>query len=113
LEYIDKKTETLFALLRLRFPAFLYDRSNPLFKELDNSAIIRELHTYGLSIPIGNRKKLSPQHQGLGRELLQKAEEIVIKEGFRKIAVTSGIGAREYYRKFGYKLQGLYMIKNL
>ncbi|ODS40837.1 hypothetical protein BEH94_00020 [Candidatus Altiarchaeales archaeon WOR_SM1_SCG] len=30
-----------------------------------------------------------------------------------KILVTSGIGAREYYRKFGYGRDGVYMGKRL
>ena len=51
---------------------------------------------------------------GLGRKLLKEAEKIS-KEKFsaKKILVISGIGARDYYRKFGYKLEGAYMVKKL
>ena len=57
---------------------------------------------------------LSPQHKGLGKKLIREAEEIAKKEfKLNKIAVISGVGAREYYRKLGYKLQKTYMIKNL
>ncbi|MBI3384971.1 tRNA uridine(34) 5-carboxymethylaminomethyl modification radical SAM/GNAT enzyme Elp3 [Candidatus Gottesmanbacteria bacterium] len=113
LDYIaDTKEETLFALLRLRFPSYLYNGHKPLLKELEGATIIRELHTYGLALPIGSHKS-SPQHKGLGQKLLQRAEEITKKAGIKKIAVTSGVGAREYYLKFGYKRQGIYMVKKL
>ena len=44
---------------------------------------------------------------------MAKAEEIAKKNGYKKIAVISSIGTREYYRKLGYHRQGLYMTKNL
>ena len=34
-------------------------------------------------------------------------------EGYDKIAVTSGIGVRDYYRKFGYVREGPYMTKKI
>ena len=36
-----------------------------------------------------------------------------IQNCFRKIAVISGVGVRNYYRRFGYKLRDTYMIKNI
>jgi elongator complex protein 3 len=79
---------------------------------LQNAAIVRELHVYGKSLGIGEKGN-AIQHKGLGKRLMQKAEEIARKEGMKKIAVISGVGAREYYRKIGYKLEGSYMVKNL
>ncbi|OQX51320.1 hypothetical protein B5M47_01280 [candidate division CPR3 bacterium 4484_211] len=99
-------TRNLLALLRLRFTT-------------DNKAIIRELHTYGVSIKIGitprrgTTFKKGVQHRGLGKKLLEAAENIVNKKGVNKIAVISGVGVREYYRKLGYKLEGTYMVKKL
>jgi elongator complex protein 3 len=29
------------------------------------------------------------------------------------MVIISGVGVREYYRKFGYELEGPYMVKNL
>lgn len=113
LEYIDINNETLYALLRLRIPSFLNTGEKPLFPVLVNSSIIRELHTYGLALPIGKNKKNSSQHKGLGQKLLEEAEKITKKHGLKKIAVISGVGAREYYRKFSYQLQDGYMTKNL
>ncbi|OIO16960.1 hypothetical protein AUJ29_02065 [Candidatus Kuenenbacteria bacterium CG1_02_38_13] len=74
-------------------------------------ALVRELHTYGQMVPIGQSGKI--QHQGLGKKLLLEAEKIAKKHGYQKIAVIAGIGVREYYRKLGYKLQNTYMIKNI
>lgn len=44
---------------------------------------------------------------------MKAAEEIAQKNGYKKIAVISGIGVREYYKKLGYKLEGTYMTKIL
>ena len=49
-------------------------------------------------------------------ELLESAENIALKNGYTKIAVISGIGARNYYRKYGYEIMdgyGEFMGKNL
>jgi len=42
---------------------------------------------------------------------MAQAEEIARKNGKNKIVVISGIGAREYFRKLGYSLEGPYMVK--
>ncbi len=110
------KDNILFGLLRLRIPNNLED---PMINELKNCAIIRELHVYGQSISIGEeneKDEFAIQHKGLGKELMQKAEEIVKSENnknIKKIAVISGVGVREYYRKLGYILANWYMIKDL
>jgi len=80
---------------------------------LQDAAIIREIHTYGLQTGIG-QKSISAQHTGLGKKLIQEAEKIAPAEfGVKKIAAISGVGARAYWRKNGYKLQKTYMIKKL
>ncbi len=76
------------------------------------TAIIRELHIYGQALNLGE-KGFEAQHKGLGKMLIQKAEEIAKKQGIKKISVISGIGVREYYKKLGYKLEGNYMVKEL
>jgi len=107
LSYENKKRTRLYSLLRLRIPYFVF------LPVLKGAAIIREVHTYGESVPIGT-KKLSPQHRGLGKKLIQMAEKIIKKDFcIKKIAVISGIGARDYYRKLGYKLKDTYMVKNV
>ncbi len=104
------KNNKLYSLLRLRLP---YKNQKMLFSELTNSAIIRELHTFGTVMPLKTRSKEKTQHQGLGKKLINKAEEIAKKKGFNKIAVISAVGTRDYYKKLGYHLKGHYMVKNL
>ncbi len=114
LSYEDLKRKNLFALLRLRIPASVIKKTKPIFPILKDAAIIREVHTYGLVAPVGKKIKKATQHKGLGKKLVLEAEKIVQKEfGIKKMAVISGIGVRDYYRKFGYKLRNEYMIKNL
>ena len=46
--------------------------------------------------------------------LMEEAERIAREEhGSNKIAVISGVGTRNYYRKIGYELEGPYMTKIL
>jgi len=97
LSYEDPQRKNIYAFLRLR---------------LNDWAIIRELHTYGSVVPIKAKSKKATQHKGLGKKLMAEAEKIVKQETkFKKIAVISGIGVREYYRKLGYRLKNEYMIK--
>jgi len=105
LSYESENRDFLYALLRLRFPHETY------LSELDGCAIIREVHTYGQQIKIG--KKGETQHKGLGKNLIQEAEKISRDAGYKKVAVISGIGVRDYYKKIGYKLDGEYMVKVL
>jgi elongator complex protein 3 len=113
LSFEDEKREKLFAFIRLRIPSYFLKGGNHYISELENAAIIREIHTYGEVVPIGKRG-VGVQHRGLGKRLMKKAEKIAKNEfGVKKIAVTSGIGVRPYYQKLGYYLKGTYMIKNL
>jgi len=75
------------------------------------SALIRELHVYGEAAPIGG--DASVQHKGLGRKLMEKAEEIARLHGKDKIVVISGVGVRGYYEKLGYHKEGPYMVKDI
>jgi elongator complex protein 3 len=106
----------LISLLRLRIPSWFFPEKNPgkpIFKNLKNCAFIRELHTYGELTPV-LRKGNSSQHRGFGKKLLEVAEEIVRKQyDIPRLAVISGIGVKEYYRKLGYHDEATYMIKNL
>lgn len=109
LELIDQ-TERLYALLRLRLPS---KESKPIFSVLKGAALVREVHTYGQSLAVGEARKRVSQHRGLGKQLLAKAEEIAQKKGFSKMAVIAGVGVRDYYRSLGYQLKQTYMIKPL
>lgn len=106
LTFENKSRTKLFSLLRLRIP-----NKTPL-TEIKNSAIIRELHTYGQQATLQEGKvvEVSPQHKGLGKKLVQKAEDISPRS---KISVISGVGARKYWKNLGYKLKKTYMIKSI
>lgn len=108
LQYVDENNQVA-ALLRLRISGL----KKHFLPVLEGAGIIREVHTYGLALGVGKRGKKDVQHEGLGKRLIKKAEEIVKKEGLKKVAVISGIGAREYYQKLGYKLEGGYMVKRI
>ena len=78
------------------------------------SSIVRELHVYGSEAAISERSEGKLQHKGIGKKLLLEAERITKHEfGLGRISVLSGAGARGYYRKFGYSLNGPYMQKKL
>ena len=108
LSFENKNRTQLYSLLRLRIP----NPENEFLPELKNSAIIREIHTYGQLTQIG-KKGLASQHKGLGKTLMKEAERIAKGFGLRKMTVISGVGVRGYYRKQGYKLKNSYMIKQL
>jgi elongator complex protein 3 len=106
ISFEDIQSDILIGFLRLRFP------HDPYRPELHNSALVRELHVYGSMVPVGEHaKEYAWQHRGYGAELLAHAEEVAKDAGFKKISVISGIGVREYYRKQGYILDGVYMSK--
>ncbi|MDP2930397.1 MAG: tRNA uridine(34) 5-carboxymethylaminomethyl modification radical SAM/GNAT enzyme Elp3, partial [bacterium] len=120
LSFEDKKRKNIYSLLRLRLPSTPKVKAPEIrppellgFPVLKNAALIREVHTYGQAINFGLQNKTSPQHQGLGKQLIKEAEKISREAGFKKIAVISGIGAKNYYRKLGYRLKETYMVKNL
>jgi len=110
LSYESKDNKTLFAFLRLRVSKNPNQELLKALPELKDAAIIREVHTYGQLIPLNTNQK-AIQHLGLGKRLIQEAEKITQKQGFKKIAVISGIGVREYYKKLGYQLENTYMVK--
>lgn len=106
ISFEDRKIDALIGFLRLRFPG------KPHRPELQNAAIVRELHVYGKMVPIGEKGE-AWQHKGYGVELLRKAEEMAKEAGYGKISVISGIGARRYYVKLGYDYDGPYMSKRI
>ena len=96
------------------------------------SGVVRELHVYGPLVKIGlkstennihkdknkensnllKRIGFIYQHKGLGQNLLKEAEKICKQEyNLKKLSVISAIGTREYYKKFGYVINGPYVTK--
>jgi len=111
LTFENKNRDKLYSLLRLRIPSSYFKKTKHFIKVLQDSSIIRELHTYGKLTAI-SKKGSSSQHRGLGKRLIKEAEKITKQEfKLKNIAIISGIGVREYYRKRDYRLKESYMIK--
>jgi elongator complex protein 3 len=80
--------------------------------DLDGAAIVRELHVYGQSLPLGAESDGEAQHTGLGFALMAEAEAIASARGFQRLAVIAALGTRDYYRRLGFSLGETYMIKD-
>ena len=110
LSFEDVERDIIIGLLRLRKPSDKAHRP----EVNSNTMIIRELHVYGPLVPLGKKFDQAFQHRGYGARLLAEAEKISSEEfDARKILIISGIGVREYYRRFGYRLEGPYMAKHI
>jgi len=109
ISFEDREKDLLVGFCRLRFP------NDPVRRELDDAAIVRELHVYGNEVAIGGEGEDGDhQHQGYGTRLVREAEAIAADAGYDKLAILSGIGVRQYYReKLGYKQDGPYVSKRL
>ena len=105
----DVNEESIAGFLRLRFPSENHFRN----EISDKTALVRELHVYGNMIKIGDKNPKIGQHTGFGEKLLKEAENLAIDNGKEEIAIISGIGTRNYYRKFGYEKLGPYMVKKI
>ena len=104
----DVENDILIGFTRLRIP------SNRVFRKeiTSSSSLIRELHVYGQMQKIGKNDDNLWQHKGYGAQLLEEAERIAKDEyNKNKMLIMSGIGVRDYYRKFGYYKDGPYMSK--
>ncbi|MCX8174529.1 MAG: tRNA uridine(34) 5-carboxymethylaminomethyl modification radical SAM/GNAT enzyme Elp3 [Thermoplasmata archaeon] len=108
---VDTDEDFLVGYARLRIPS-----PDAWRQEMEGGAgIIRELKVFGQSLALGRAPSsaLQQQHRGFGKILIEKADQILRDNGIRKLLVTSGVGAREYYRKLGFERVGVYMGKKL
>ena len=140
LSFETKDNSIIFGFLRLRLMPNPQRKELTGVEENDgleegkiSSGIVRELHVYGTLARIGekttednsleknndnndlrNRRGYTYQHKGLGQKLLHEAEKICKQEyNLKKLSVISAIGTREYYKKFGYIINGPYVTKLL
>jgi elongator complex protein 3 len=81
--------------------------------DLDGAAIIREVHVYGQSLPVGGDSGGAAQHIGLGRLLLAQAERIARQAGYKRLAVIAAVGTRRYYERRGFRRGDSYLIREL
>ncbi|GIK83673.1 MAG: hypothetical protein BroJett025_02950 [Patescibacteria group bacterium] len=96
------------AFLRLSLPSV-----ESFISELKDAAIIREIHVYGHVVDVGTKTEEKAQHLGLGTKLIEIAKKIATEKKYKKLAVISAIGTREYYRGRGFDDGQLYQFMNL
>jgi elongator complex protein 3 len=107
----DTPDDMLAGFLRLSLPGNGAPETG--LQDLEGAALIRELHVYGQSLPVGVEREGFAQHRGLGTHLLERAEEIAWGHGFRCMAVISAIGTRQYYLDRGFARGEYYLVKHL
>ena len=81
--------------------------------DLEQAAIIREVHVYGQSLPVGGEMDGAAQHSGLGTRLLEMAEKTSRERGYKKLTVIAAVGTRLYYENRGFKRGSLYLVKDI
>lgn len=113
LQYITKERK-IAGFLRLSVPNSKTSGKfkNSITPELDDCSIIREIHVYGPSLELRKDSAGEAQHLGLGTRLISDAAQTSKEQGFKKMAVISSIGTREYYRKKGFYDGKLYQFKS-
>ena len=107
----DTPDDKLAGFIRLSLPSHESPKTG--LEDLDGAALIREVHVYGQSLPVGAEKDGAAQHSGLGTQLLETAEEIAREHGLRRMAVISAVGTRQYYLDRGFERGELYLVKNI
>jgi elongator complex protein 3 len=81
--------------------------------DLEQAAIIREVHVYGQSLALGTAQAGASQHSGLGTRLMLAADRIAREKGYRRMAVIAAVGTRQYYLERGFERGNLYLVKTL
>jgi elongator complex protein 3 len=107
----DTPLDQLAGFLRLSLPGEHSPETG--LRDLEHAAIIREVHVYGQSLPVGSDQSGAAQHIGLGTQLLKRAEEIATQGGYQRLAVISAVGTRQYYLKRGFQRGEYYLLKEL
>jgi elongator complex protein 3 len=107
----DPENSVLIGYLRLRIPSAKAHR--PEIKAA-SSAIVRELHVYGPLVPVGKHLAKAWQHKGYGAVLLSEAERVAREDyDLKKLLIISALGTKQYYMRFGYERDGVYVSKKL
>jgi len=107
----DPENDVLVGYLRLRIPS---EKAHRPEINSEPCSIVRELHVYGPLVPVGKHVAKAWQHKGYGSILLTEAERISKEEyDRRKVVITSALGTKQYFKRFGYQYNGPYMSKLL
>jgi elongator complex protein 3 len=63
---------------------------------------------------VGERRDDAWQHRGWGDALMAEAEKTAHERyDMRKMVVMSALGTKQYYARFGYEKDGVYVSKHL
>ena len=81
--------------------------------DLEGAALIREVHIYGQSLPVGTEQAGMAQHMGLGTRLIEQAEAIARQHGYQRLVVIAAVGTRQYYLSRGFARGNNYLVKTL
>ena len=108
LSWEDPVTDIVAGFLRLRVPGSQTPGGL-------TDPVVRELKVLGVEVPVDIAAQGGGeyQHRGLGRALLEAAEEKTRELGYRSLYVMSAVGTREYYRKLGYERAGPWMLRHV
>ena len=107
----DPENDVLIGYLRLRIPSEKAHRPEIKAKPC---SIVRELHIYGPLVPVGKHLAKAWQHKGYGGILLAEAERVTREDcDLKRILVISALGTKQYYMRFGYQYDGVYVSKML
>ena len=107
LSFEDPDRDRVAGYLRLRFPR------GGVPGALEDP-VIRELKVLGMEVPLlagADRPPGAWQHRGLGRGLVQAAEEEARGFGASRLAVIAAVGTRPYYARLGFERFGPWMAK--
>ena len=107
----DKKYILGFGRLRFANDPGLYRETEHYINGIKDCALLRELHVYGKVNFVDGEKNSNNQHKGIGKKIINCAESFAGGKGY-KLAIISGVGVRNYYRKLGYELIDGYMVKD-
>jgi elongator complex protein 3 len=117
---LQNDSDQLAGYLRMSLPrtasgarADNHQRLHNLIPELEGAALIREVHIFGQALEVGADQAGAAQHSGLGSSLLEKAESIAARQGYKRLAVIAAVGTHLYYEKRGFRRGSLYMTKEI
>jgi elongator complex protein 3 len=107
----DTENDVLIGYLRLRLPS---ERAHRPELRANHCSIVRELHVYGPLVPVGKHLAKAWQHKGYGGILLNEAERTTREDyDLKKMLIISALGTKQYYMRFGYQYDGVYMSRLL
>jgi len=107
----DPENDVLIGYLRLRIPS---EKAHRPEVKATSCSVVRELHVYGPLVPVGEHFAKAWQHKGYGGILLSEAERVSMDDyDVEKVLVMSALGTKQYYMRFGYGYDGVYVSKML